>query len=406
MSGCELAAWEGSIVKSSGLSAQIVLVLCATLVVPLATGIALPGVAHAQAAVKVSNQKLDSLTAPIALYPDPLLAQVLMAATYPKELESAAAWSKAHASMTGDEAVKAVASQPWDPSVQSLVAFPQVLATMASKPDWVRQIGDAFLAQPNDVMDSVQRLRKQAHEAGNLKSGDQQKVVIEQSTIQIQPANPQVVYVPTYNPAFVYGPWLYPAYPPVYIPPPPGYAIATGFAAGLAFGAGIAVTNALWGGFNWNSHEVNVNVNHYNNINVNNRLSASGGTTNWNRNANLSSAQHDAYRGYDTSRSQAMATFDSRTGENMSGSASQRLQGIDKGGFSASDLQSHADYANRDSALRDAGDGDGARQDMQRGEDSRSSLASNFGGGGFGGDRFGGGGGRFGGGGFGGRFRR
>ena len=307
MSGCELAAWEGSIVKSSGLSAQIVLVLCAALVVPLATGIALPGIAHAQAAVKVSNQKLDSLTAPIALYPDPLLAQVLMAATYPKELESAAAWSKAHASMTGDEAVKAVASQPWDPSVQSLVAFPQVLATMASKPDWVKQIGDAFLAQPNDVMDSVQRLRKQAHEAGNLKSGDQQKVVIEQSTIQIQPANPQVVYVPTYNPAFVYGPWLYPAYPPVYIPPPPGYAIATGFAAGLAFGAGIAVTNALWGGFNWNSHEVNVNVNHYNNINVNNRLSASGGTTNWNRNANLSSAQHDAYRGYDTSRSQAMA---------------------------------------------------------------------------------------------------
>jgi hypothetical protein len=296
--------------------------------------------------------------------------------------------------------------------VQSLVAFPQVLATMASKPDWVKQIGDAFLAQPSDVMDSVQRLRKQAHEAGNLKSGDQQKVVVEQSTIQIQPVNPQVVYVPTYNPAFVYGPWLYPAYPPVYIPPPPGYAIASGFAAGLAFGTGIAVTNARWGGFNWNSHEVNVNVNHYNNINVNNRLSASGSTANWNRNANFSGAQHDAYRGYDTSRTQAMQAFDSRTGENMSGSASQRLQGIDKGGFSASDLQSHADYANRDSALRDAGDGDGARQDMQRGEDSRSSLAANFGGGGFGGDRFGGGGGRFfggggfGGGGFGGRFRR
>jgi uncharacterized membrane protein YgcG len=385
------------------------LVLCAALAVPLMTSIALPGIAHAQATLKVSNQQLDSLTAPIALYPDPLLAQVLMAATYPTEVGSAAAWSKAHASMTGDEAVKAVASQPWDPSVQSLVAFPQVLATMASKPDWVKQIGDAFIAQPNDVMDSVQRLRKQAHEAGNLKSGDQQKVVVAQNTIQIQPANPQVVYVPTYNPAFVYGPWLYPAYPPVYIPPPPGYAIATGFAAGLAFGTGIAVTNALWGGFNWNSHEVNVNVNHYNNINVNNRLSASGSTTNWNRNTNFSSTQHDAYRGYDTSRTQAMQAFDSRTGENMSGSASQRLQGIDKGGFSASDLQSHADYANRDSALRDAGDGDGARQDMQRGEESRSSLASNFGGaGGFGGDRFGGGGGHFGGGGggFGGRFRR
>jgi uncharacterized membrane protein YgcG len=396
-------------VKLSALARTLV-ALCAALVVLLVTSIALPDIAHAQATVKVSNQQLDSLTAPIALYPDPLLAQVLMAATYPKEVESAAAWSKAHASMTGDEAVKAVASQPWDPSVQSLVAFPQVLATMASKPEWVEQIGHAFIAQPNDVMDSVQRLRKQAHEAGNLKSGDQQKVVIQQSTIQIQPVNPQVVYVPTYNPTFVYGPWLYPAYPPVYIPPPPGYAIASGFAAGLAFGTGIAVTNALWGGFNWNSHQVNVNVNHYNNINVNNRISASGGTTNWNRNANFSSVQHDAYRGYDTSRTQAMQTFDSRTGENMSGSASQRVQGIDKGGFSASDLQSHADYANRDSALRDAGDGDGARQDMQRGADSRSSLVSNFGGGsgdrlgGGGGDRFGGGG--SGGGGFGGRFRR
>jgi hypothetical protein len=144
--------------------------------------------------------------------------------------------------------------------VQSLVAFPQVLATMASKPDWVKQLGNAFLAQPNDVMDSVQRLRKQAHEAGNLKSGEQQKVMVAQNTIQIQPVNPQVVYVPTYNPAYVYGPWLYPAYPPVYLPPPPGYGIATGLAAGLAFGAGIAVTNALWGGFDWNNHNVNVNA--------------------------------------------------------------------------------------------------------------------------------------------------
>ncbi|MFP3558835.1 DUF3300 domain-containing protein [Paraburkholderia sp. SIMBA_049] len=350
------------------------------------------------------------MTAPIALFPDPLLAQVLMATTFPQEVESAATWSKANAHMTGDEAVKSVASKPWDPSVQSLVAFPQVLATMASKPDWVKQLGDAFLAQPNDVMDSVQRLRKQAHEAGNLKSGEQQKVVVAQNTIQIQPANPQVVYVPAYNPAYVYGPWLYPAYPPVYLPPPPGYAIATGFATGLAFGAGIAVTNALWGGFDWNNHDVNVNVNRYNNINVNNRISGSAGTTTWNLNANFHSAQNNAFRGYDSSRTQAMQTFESRTGENLSGSASQRLQDIDKGGFSASDMQSHADYVNRDNALRDAGDGDGAREDLQRGEASRSSLASNFGGaGGFGGGRFGGGdrfGGGFGGGRFGGHFRR
>ncbi|WP_051453954.1 DUF3300 domain-containing protein [Paraburkholderia caribensis] len=380
--------------------------MCAALFI----GVTLSTMASAQSVAKVSDQQLDSLTAPIALYPDPLLAQVLMATTFPQEVESAAAWSKTNAQMTGDEAVKAVASKPWDPSVQSLVAFPQVLATMASKPDWVKQLGNAFLAQPNDVMDSVQRLRKQAHEAGNLKSGEQQKVVVAQNTIQIQPENPQIVYVPAYNPAYVYGPWLYPAYPPVYLPPPPGYGIASGFATGLAFGAGIAVTNALWGGFDWNNHDVNVNVNRYNSINVNNGISGSASTTTWNRNANFSSVQNKAYRGYDDARTQAMQTFESRTGENLSGSASQRLQDIDKGGFSASDLQSNADYVNRDNALRDAGDGDGARQDLQRGEASRSSLASNFGGaGGFGGDRFGGAdrfGGGFGGGGFGGRFRR
>ena len=194
-----------------------------------------------------------------------------MAATFPQDVQAAAAWSKANSKLQGDDAVKAVASEPWDPSVQSLVAFPQVLATMASKPDWVTQLGNAFLAQPNDVMDSVQRLRKQAQAAGNLKTNEQQKVVVEQSTIQIVPANPQVVYVPTYNPTVVYGAWPYPAYPPVYVPPPPGYAVASGLAAGLAFGAGVAVANSLWGGFNWNTHDVNINVNRYNNINVNNR---------------------------------------------------------------------------------------------------------------------------------------
>jgi hypothetical protein len=359
------------------------------LFVVLATGLVVPVSACAQGTVKLSSQQLDSLTAPIALYPDALLAQVLMASTFPQQVQSAAQWSKANSQRSGDDAVKAVASQPWDPSVQSLVAFPQVLATMASKPDWVVQLGQAFLAQPSDVMDAVQRLRKQAQQAGNLKSGDQQKVIVEQNTLQIQRANPQVVYVPTHNPAVVYGPWLYPAYPPVYIPPPPGYAIASGFAAGVAFGAGVAVTNALWGGVNWHSGSLNVNINRFNNINVNNRINASSSTTNWNRNAAsydrntaaFSSAQRDAYRGYDGSRAQATET------------------------------------------LHDA-----ARQDMQRGESSRSAFASdNFGGsrfgssdrfgsGGFGGDRFGDegfngdrfGGRGFGGGGFGrgGHFRR
>ncbi|MGE8490517.1 MAG: DUF3300 domain-containing protein, partial [Paraburkholderia nemoris] len=208
--------------KRSGTHRSRVLLVCAALAgAPLFVGLAVPSAAYAQSAAKLSNQQLDSLTAPIALYPDALLAQVLMAATFPQDVQAAAAWSKANSKLQGDDAVKAVASEPWDPSVQSLVAFPQVLATMASKPDWVSQLGNAFLAQPNDVMDSVQHLRKQAQAAGNLKTSSQQKVVVEQSTIQIVPANPQVVYVPTYNPTVVYGTWPYPAYPPVYVPPPP-----------------------------------------------------------------------------------------------------------------------------------------------------------------------------------------
>ncbi|MEZ0602330.1 DUF3300 domain-containing protein [Paraburkholderia sp. IW21] len=383
--------------KRSGAHRSRVMLVCAALAgAPLFIGLATPGLAYAQSAAKMSNQQLDSLTAPIALYPDALLAQVLMAATFPQDVQAAAAWSKANARLQGDDAVKAVASEPWDPSVQSLVAFPQVLATMASKPDWVSQLGTAFLGQSNDVMDSVQRLRKQAQAAGNLKTSSQQKVVVEQSTIQIVPANPQVVYVPTYNPTVVYGTWPYPAYPPVYVPPPPGYAIATGFATGLAFGAGVAVANSLWGGFNWNTHDVNINVNRYNNINVNNRLNVNSSTTNWNRNTNvnrnvnnaninrnvnnnLGGAQRDAYRGRDDARAQAQQTLQSRTGQNLSGSASQRVQGIHQGGTANTDLQNRAQNVNRDNALRGAGDGNTARQDTQRGQTSRNAAANRSG---------------------------
>ncbi|CAE6704300.1 hypothetical protein R69658_00616 [Paraburkholderia aspalathi] len=415
--------------KRSGTHRSRVLLVCAALAgAPFFVGLTMPSAVYAQSAAKLSNQQLDSLTAPIALYPDALLAQVLMAATFPQDVQAAAAWSKANSKLQGDDAVKAVASEPWDPSVQSLVAFPQVLATMASKPDWVAQLGTAFLGQSNDVMDSVQRLRKQAQAAGNLKTSSQQKVVVEQSTIQIVPANPQVVYVPTYNPTVVYGTWPYPAYPPVYVPPPPGYAIASGLAAGLAFGAGVAVANSLWGGFNWNTHDVNINVNHYNNINVNNRLNVNSNTTNWNRNTNvnrnvnnnISGAQRDAYRGRDdAARAQAQQTLQNRTGQNLSGNASQRVQGIHQGGTQNADLQNRAQNANRDNALRGAGDGNAARQDTQRGEASRNAAANRSGGGlgangggqqrtggGLGADGGGvqrGGGGNFGGGGGGGR---
>ena len=242
----------------------------------LAFAVALPGWAQGEAPT-FSKERLDQLLAPVALYPDSLLTQVLMAATYPAQVAEAVAWSAAHPNDKGDAAVTKADGQGWEPAVTSLVAFPQVLATMGQKPEWVQELGDAFLAQPNDTMDAVQRLRRAAQNAGMLKSTEQQKVVIEnptpqQSVIVIQPAQPQVVYVPTYNPTVVYGAWPYPSYPPYYIPPPPGYYFGSALMTGLAFGAGLAITNSLWGGYNWGRNDVNINVNRYNNVNVNRKL--------------------------------------------------------------------------------------------------------------------------------------
>ena len=233
------------------------------------------------------------MLAPIALYPDSLLAQVLMAATYPADVVEAAKWSEANPDQQGDTAVNAVADQSWDPSVKSLVAFPQVLAMMSAKPDDVQRLGDAFLAQPSQVMDRVQFLRNKAQEAGNLETNEQQTVSTQtdsdQSVIIIEPAQPQTVYVPVYQPTVVYGAWWYPAYPPYYWAPPRYYYPGGAFAAGVVWGAAIVgIHNGLWGGCNWrHGHgSVNINVNRYNNINVNNRINnVNKGNTNWNHNA-------------------------------------------------------------------------------------------------------------------------
>src|SRR5215475_604832 len=179
---------------------------------------------------------------------------------------------------------------------------------MNEKLDLTQRLGDAFLAQQKDVLDAIQRLRAMAQAQGNLKTTKEQTVIVEQpaaqttvvgqpaaqttvveqpaaqtTIIKIEPTNPQVVYVPTYNPTVVYGAWPYPAYPPYYIPPPPGYAIASGLAAGLAFGTGVAITSALWGGANWGRGDVNINVNRYNNINTNRQITAN--QTNFQHNA-------------------------------------------------------------------------------------------------------------------------
>ena len=257
---------------------SVALIAALSLVVP-PPSFSQPAPAPAGDTVTVFNaEQLDAMLAPIALYPDALLAQVLMATTYPLEVVAASRWldDPANKNLTGDALAQALVSQTWDPSVKSLVPFPQVLGMLNGKLDWTQQLGYAFATQQADVMDSVQRLRQQAQAAGYLKTTEQQTVVVEKTTIVIQPANPQTVYVPVYNPTVVYGAWPYPAYPPVYYPPPPGYVVGNAFVAGLAFATGVAVVGSLWGwaqpvwhGGHGGYGSVNVNVNHYNNINVN-----------------------------------------------------------------------------------------------------------------------------------------
>ncbi len=235
------------------------------------------GITHASAqtaeAEEFNAEQLDALLAPIALYPDALLAQVLMASTFPLQVVSAGRWIEdpAHKSLSGDALAKAVEPQAWDPSVKSLVPFPSVLALLNSNLDWMQQLGYAFADQQAAVMSSVQRLRLQAQSAGNLQTTEQQIVRTENEVITIEPAQPSVVYIPSYNPTAVYGAWPYPAYPPVYLPPPPGYAFGTALVSGMAFAAGVAVVGSLWGWARpgWGHGYVNVNVNRYNNINVN-----------------------------------------------------------------------------------------------------------------------------------------
>ncbi|MGH7158808.1 MAG: DUF3300 domain-containing protein [Acetobacteraceae bacterium] len=223
-------------------------------------------------ATEFNPEQLDALLAPIALYPDSLLTQVLMAATYPLQIVGASRWLEqgSNAQLHGDALAKALEGQNWDPSVKSLVPFPQVLAMMNGTLDWTQQVGYAFATQQADVMNSIQRLRAQAEQAGSLHSTPQQTVSSEQGAIVIQPADPQTVYLPVYNPTVVYGTWPYPAVPPVYFPPP-GYLAANAFVSGLAFATGVAVVGSLWGWSRpaWGHGSVNVNVNRWNNISVN-----------------------------------------------------------------------------------------------------------------------------------------
>ena len=211
------------------------------------------------------QEELDQLLAPIALYPDSLLTQILMASTYPLEIVQADRWAKENKDKKSDALAKALEEQPWDPSVKSLVNFPQVLTMMSEKLDMTQKLGDAFLAQQKEVMDTVQNLRKKAEAEGNLKTNEEQKVVVEKEIIIIESANPQVIYVPSYNPTVVYGAWWYHAYPP-YPYYPPGYGTGAAFWTGVAVGA---AWGYAWGHANWRGGDVNINIDRNTNINNN-----------------------------------------------------------------------------------------------------------------------------------------
>jgi hypothetical protein len=247
----------------------MVLFLCMNLAV-------LPGLQAQEAKVAEKGpsfrpEEIDQMVAPIALYPDSLLAQVLAASTYPLEIVQAARFVQQNKDLKGEKLLAAAKDKDWEPSVKAMLEFPDVLAMMNEKLEWTEKLGDAFLSQQKDVMTSVQRLRQKAQESGNLKTTQEQKVIVEKETkvIIIEPANPQVVYVPAYNPVVVYGVWAYPAYPP-YPVYPYGY-VAT---AGLAFAAGVAV-GAAWSGHGgwgcgWGNNEVNINASKQNNFTKNN----------------------------------------------------------------------------------------------------------------------------------------
>lgn len=159
------------------------------------------------------QEELDQMLAPIALYPDSLLAQLLMASTYPLEVVQAARWLEQNKDLEDQALADALEKRDWDPSVKSLIQFPDVLSMMNENLDWMMKLGDAFLSQQEDVTNTIQNLRIKAKDTGNLKTTEEQVVKVEKEVVIIEPASPKVVYVPVYNPTVVYGVWWWPAYP-------------------------------------------------------------------------------------------------------------------------------------------------------------------------------------------------
>jgi hypothetical protein len=326
----------------------------------------------------MSAEQLNALLAPIALYPDALVAQILAAATFPDQVAIANYWLQQNKSLTGNALTQAVEKQTWDASVKALTSFPSVLDNMAKNLNWTSSLGQAYHDQPSDVMKAIQALRAQAKEKGNLKSNAQITVVQQTpQTIVIQPTNPQVVYVPEYNPAVIYGtPYV-----------TPGYTAGDVAAAGvIGFGAGIAVGALMsgggWGawGCNWGGGAVVYNHNTF------------YGNTAW-HGGYYNGGYHDSY-GYHNAYNRNTNNFNRNVNNNFNRNSSNfNNRTSNFKGDRSGDANS---WAHNDSGRSDAFSGLGhsggwsARADSDRGWGSMRS--SGFGGGRFGGGRFGGGG--------------
>jgi len=395
------------------------------------------GTAQAEDAT-FSEAELDQMMAPIALYPDALLAQILMASTYPADVAEAVIWSKDNPDQDGDAAVEAVQDKSWDPSVMSLVAFPQVLTMMGEQADWVQNMGDAFLADSETVMDTVQNLRTKAKDEGNLETTEQQKVVVEEPSatetiIIIEPADPQIIYVPSYNPTIIYGAWWWPRYTPWYYRPY-GYGFGGAVVRGIGFGIGVGVTRALWGGCHWGRGRggVNINVNKYNNINVGgNKINSNNRNSNWKHNSSNrkgvpykdqktrdtfdnkrgGASDRQDFRGRDAQRDQARNTLDNRavspsegrkdlkgaggdrTRDSVNkanrdvaqGKTGNRSSGQNRNAGKTRDAGKSRNYSSsqsrsRNSALTNSGNASRSRQSTNRGQSSNRSMAGRGGG--------------------------
>jgi hypothetical protein len=363
------------------------------------------------------QEELDQVLAPVALYPDSLLTQILMASTYPLEVVQADRWAKQNKDKKGDAFEKALEAQPWDPSVKSLVNFPQVLTMMSEKLDWTQKLGDAFLAQQEDVMKTVQKLRAKAQAAGNLKTTKEQKVIVEKEIIIIESASPTVVYVPTYNPTVVYGSWWYPSYPP-----PPVYAYPPPVATPYAFVAGVAIGAAwgyAWGHSDWHGGHVENNYNQ--NININNNINrgnyqgkGQAGRGNWQHNPEhrkgaayrdqRTAQKYNKGTGSEAAKSREASRGRAEQGQGQVSDRSGSKQGQGQVSDRSGGKQGGGAFEGMDrggSSAKDASSRGGSSRESMSGGGSRGGGGSSFGGGG-GGSRGGGGGGSRGGGGGGG----